>query len=166
MSQIHKFSLVYDVDEDRLALDTEDLEHVTTRLWLTQRLCRGLIGALLPMLQASALQKVGPEHLATLQSWEQAAAMAEFGKIPPVKPQAESAMGLVKAVHIQPSDDGLVLTFDFGADEHRVIGLAHAEVRQTLTVMYNLQKAAGWALDLWPVWISDPTAPAPADAVN
>ena len=166
MSRIHKFSLVYDADEDRLALDTEDLEGVTTRLWLTQRLCRGLVGALLPMLQANALQRVAPEHLATLQSWEQAAAMAEFGKIPPVKPQAESTAGLVKAVHIQPSDDGLVLTFDFGAGEHRVIGLAQAEVRQTLTVMHGLQKAAAWPLDLWPAWITDPAAPAPAKAVN
>jgi hypothetical protein len=166
MSRIHKFSLVYDIDEDRLALDTEDLAAVTTRLWLTQRLCRGLIGALLPMLQTGALKQVAPEHLATLQSWEQAAAMAEFGKIPPVKPQAESTTGLVRAVHIQPSDDGLILTFDFGVDEQRVIGLAHAEVRQTLKVMHDLQKAAGWAMDLWPSWISDPTAPAPVQAVN
>jgi hypothetical protein len=166
MSKIHKFSLVYDADEDRIALDTEDLEGATTRLWLTQRLCRGLVKALLPMLQTHALQKVAPEHLATLQSFEQAAAMAQFGRIPPVRPQAESAAGLVKAVHIQPSDDGLVLTFDFGSDEHRVIGLAHAEVRQTLTVLHGLQKAGGWALDLWPSWITDPAAPSPADAVN
>ena len=69
------------------------------------------------MLQTGALKQVAPEHLATLQSWEQAAAMAEFGKIPPVKPQAESTTGLVRAVHIQPSDDGLILTFDFGVDE-------------------------------------------------
>ncbi len=166
MSRIHKFSMVYDGDEDRLALDTEDLEGVTTRLWLTQRLCRGVVGALLPLLKTEALQRASPEHLATLQSWEQAAAMAAFGKTPPVKPGAESTIGLVRAVHIQPSDDGLVLTFDFGADEHRVVGLAPAEVRQTLTVMHGLQKAAGWPLDLWPAWISDPSAPAPADAVN
>jgi hypothetical protein len=166
MNRIHKFSLVYDANEDRLALDTEDLEGATTRLWLTQRLCRGLIGAILPLLQTTALQKVSAEHVATMQSWEQAAAMAEFGKIPPVTPRSESTTGLIKAVHIQPSDDGLVLTFDFGANEHRVVGLAHAEVRQTLTVMYGLQKAGGWALDLWPIWITDSTAPASADAVN
>lgn len=166
MTQIHKFSLVYDGDEDRLAWDTEDVEGVTTRLWLTQRLCRGVVNALLPLLQASTQAKAPPGHEATLQSWEQAAAMAAFGKIPPVKPRAESAVGLVRAVHIQPSSDGLVLTFDFGADEHRVIGLAQAEVRQTLTVMHGLHKAAGWPLDIWPAWISDPAAKAPVDVVN
>ena len=166
MTKIHKFSLVYDGNEDRLAMDTEDTDGATTRLWLTQRLCRGLISALVPLLQTSALQKVAPEHVATLQSWEQAAAMADFGKVPPVTPQAESVSGLVSAVHIQPSDDGLIMTFDFGADEHRVLGLARPEVRQALTVMYNLQKAAAWPLDLWPAWITDPSAPAAADAVN
>jgi hypothetical protein len=166
MTKIHKFSLVYDGNEDRLALDTEDTDGATTRLWLTQRLCRGLIGALVPLLQTSALQKVAPEHVATLQSWEQAAAMADFGKIPPVKTEAESVSGLVRAVHIQPSDDGLIMTFDFGEDEHRVLGLARPEVRQALKVMYDLQKAAAWPLDLWPDWIADPNAPASADVVN
>jgi hypothetical protein len=37
MTQIHKFSLVYDATEDRLAWDAEDIQGATTRLWLTQK---------------------------------------------------------------------------------------------------------------------------------
>jgi hypothetical protein len=166
MTQIHKFSLVYDVAEDRLAWDAEDTDGATTRLWLTQRLSRGLVSALLPLLQAATAQKIAPQHEASVQSWEQAAAMAEFGKVPGVKPQAEATTGLVRAVHIRPSNTGMDLTFEFGADGSRTVSIAHAAVRQTLAVMHRLYVAAEWPLDVWPAWISQPAAPASAEALN
>jgi len=166
MTEIHKFSLLYDADEDRLAWDTEDRAGGTTRLWLTQRLCRGLVRALLPMLRNAMPQVVGPEHQATVQSFEQAAAMAAFGKLPPVRAQAETVTGLVKAVHIQPAGAALGMTFDFGADGHRTLGLTHAEVRQMLAVMHRLHTAAGWPLDIWPAWITGAPEPAPEAGLN
>jgi hypothetical protein len=154
MSAIHRFSLAYDAEEDRLTCDTEDQSGATTRLWLTQRLCRGLLGAILPMLQKAVRQEVAPEHQATVQSFEQAAALSGFGKLPPVQARAETVTGLVKAVHIQPGARGLSMTFDFGADGHRTLALTFAEVRQMLAVMHRLQAMATWPLDLWPDWIA------------
>ena len=84
MSEIHRFSLVYDIPEDRIAWDVEDTDGVATRLWLTQRLCRALLTAIFPMVQAPAAADLPSQHQATLQSWEQAAAMSEFGKVPAV----------------------------------------------------------------------------------
>ncbi|MDR3507562.1 MAG: hypothetical protein P4L64_06655 [Caulobacteraceae bacterium] len=166
MTQIQKFSLLYDSDEDRLAWDAEDPQGATTRLWLTQRLCRGLIKALVPMLQQTAQPDLPPQHAATVQSWEQQAAMADFGHVPSVQPSAETVVGLVKAVHIQPTNGGMNLTFEFGAEESRAVSLAHPAVRQMLTVLYRLNVAAGWALDLWPSWIADPITPPPTETVN
>jgi hypothetical protein len=166
MTEIHKFSLSYDPAEDRLAWDTEDRAGVTTRLWLTHRLCRGLVNALLPMLQKATAQDVPAGHETTIQSWEQAAAMAEFGKVAPVKPQPQAASGVVRAVHIRPTAEGMNLTFDFGIDEVRTIGIATPGVRQTLAVMHRLYAAAGWPADIWPAWITDTAASAPKDAVN
>ena len=166
MSAIHRFSLAYDPEEDRITCDTEDRSGATTRLWLTQRLCRGLLPALLPMLQKSVGQAVAPEHQAAVQSFEQAAALSAFGQLPPVRAQAETVAGLVKAVHIQPGPFGLTLTFDFGADGHRTLALTFAEVRQMLAVMHRLQAVAGWPLDQWPDWIAGGGDAAPAAALN
>ena len=87
MIQIHRFSLLYDMAEDRMALDAEDIQGATTRLWLTQRLCRGLVKALIPMLRQTAHRPTAAENEGAVQSWEQAAAMASFGKVPNVQPR-------------------------------------------------------------------------------
>src|SRR5262245_2692712 len=101
MAEIHKFSFSYDKAEDRLAWDTEDRAGATTRLWLTQRLCRGFVKALIPMLPTGAVDSA-PQHASTVQSWEQAAAMSTFGKTPPVQPTVKTVAGLLTALHITP----------------------------------------------------------------
>ena len=154
MSEIHRFSLVYDIPEDRIAWDVEDTEGVATRLWLTQRLCRALLTAIFPMVQAPAAADLAAEHESTLQSWEQAAAMSEFGKVPAVTPNDSSTAGLVRQINLAPSGETTTLTFEFGDGEVRTLGVGRAELRQTLSVLYRLQAAAGWPLDLWPDWIT------------
>jgi hypothetical protein len=166
MSQIQKFSLLYDAAEDRLAWDTEDAEGGTTRLWLTQRLCRGLIGALLPMLKTAAPQVDAPLQQAAVQSWEQAAAMSSFGRVPGVQPKPQTLNGLVRAVHIRPKGEHLDLTFEFGTADTREVGLSQAALRQMLSVMHRLHVAAGWPLDLWPAWIAEPAPAGAAAALN
>jgi hypothetical protein len=167
MSQIQRFSVVYDVAQDRLAWDSEDEAGATTRLWLTQRLSRGLVGALLPLLQPSpAAQPVPVQHQAAAQSWEQAAAMADFGKVPGVRPKPKTVEGLVRSIQIRPSGDQISLLFEFGDQEARSVGVSQAAVRQMLSVMHKLYVAAGWPLDIWPAWIAGPQAAPPADALN
>lgn len=166
MAEIRKVSLLYAPGEDRLALDTEDLDGATTRLWLTQRLCRALVTALLPMLQeASSLSLPGASE-GVVQSWEQAAAMADFGRTPGVQAMAGSIAGLVRTVHISPPAAQMTLTFDFGESDARVVTLTTAALRQTLAVMHSLQVEAGWPLDLWPGWITDPAVQAAHGAAN
>ncbi|MDB5431874.1 MAG: hypothetical protein JWP35_2990 [Caulobacter sp.] len=166
MSEIKKFSQLYDTAEDRMAWDTEDADGETTRLWLTRRMCQGLAGAVVAMLQKK--EHAAAEHESVLQAWEQVAAMAGFGNTAPVQPKPEMAVGLVTAVHLAPSAKGVSMTFDFGAGEHRSIGLTYAAIRQTLSVMHRLYVAAGWPTEVWPDWVADPEASAavPADSVN
>ena len=166
MADVHKFSLSYDAAEDRLVWDAEDRGGATTRLWLTQRLCRAMVQAIIPMLVKSAPPEVARGHETTIQSWEQAAAMAEFGKVAPVRPQPQSLAGLVRSVNLRPEPDKLVLTFEFGAASPCGIGINLPQLRQTLAVMHGLYVAAGWPLDFWPAWIADPGAAPSAEAVN
>jgi len=167
--QVHRFSLVYDADQDRIGWDTEDVGGRTLRLWLTQRLSRGLITAIVPLLQPATQHDVAAPHASTLQSWEQAAAMADFGKVPSVQTTSEASAGLMRSVQIQPTEDGMNLALDYSGPEPLTISLTSAAVRQTLTVIYRLYLAAGWPLDVWPAWISEPEpmpAAAPKGAVN
>jgi hypothetical protein len=164
MAETRKFSLVYDGAEDRIAWDLEDTEGATTRLWLTQKLSRGLVGALIPILEKRTAGAASGGS--TLQAWEQAAAMAEFGKTPAVRTDAGSSAGLVRAVHIASGEKGFSLTFEFGADETRTVGLETPALRQTLAVIHRLYTAAGWPMDLWPAWIADPAARAAEATVN
>jgi len=165
MTEIQKFSLSYDAAEDRLAWDAEDKQGGTTRLWLTQRLCRAMVTAIVPMIKPAA-QEVARGHEATMQSWQQAAAVADLGKVSPVRTQAQTLTGLVREVNINPSANGLILTFQFGAEQPCVIGLNVVQLRQTLAVIYRLNVSAGWQLDIWPAWIAEPEAGAGDAIVN
>ena len=164
MAEIHKFSLSYDTAEDRLAWDAEDHDGGAIRMWLTQRLCQALVKAMVPMI----VQSGPPPHGGgtAVQSWEQAAAMAALGKVPPVRPQPQSPAGLVGRVDIKPGPDKKVLTFHFGAEQTCAIGVELPQLRQTLAVIHGLYVAAGWPLDFWPAWIADPAAGSRADVVN
>lgn len=166
MAAIIKFSFAYDPAEDRLALDTEDDAGVAARLWLTQRLCRGVVAALIPVLQNSVAGHLPPDAQATLQSWEQAAALEGFGQAPPVKADTGSGAGLANAVHIRPRDDGLSLTVDFATGESRFIPMSFAALRQALSEMHRLFVVAGWPRDIWPEWIANPGTHAAGGMAN
>lgn len=166
MSQIQKFSFVYDAGEDRLACDTESADGSTSRLWLTQRFCRGLVGAVVALLEKTAGEADSGRQV-MLQSWQQAAAMGEFGRTPAVQPTPQSVTGLVQAAHLTPREKGVAISFDFGDGDSRSVGLAYPEVRQMLGALHRVHVIAGWPLDFWPAWVTDPAAAAaPTQTVN
>jgi hypothetical protein len=167
MAEIHRFSLVYDPTEDRIAWDMEDTEGAGTRLWLTQRFCKALIAALTPMVAepVTAAANTAPDagYRETLQSWEQAAAMSAFGKTPAVRHTPQATSALVNTVHLQPAGETLTFVFEFGSGEQRRVGVDRMALRQTLQVLHRLHTAAGWPTDDWPAWITEVEA-APPDA--
>jgi hypothetical protein len=168
MPEIHKFSLSYDAAEDRIAWDAEDQEGGTTRMWLTQRLVQAVVKAIVPMVVQTGPQELPKGGETAVQSWEQAAAMADFGKVPAVRPQPQSLTGLVRTINLRPAGEKIVLTFEFGGPQPLAIGTNLPQIRQTLSVIHGLYVAAGWPLDFWPAWIADPAAAggARADIVN
>lgn len=166
MADIQKVSLQYVVAEDRLAFDTEDADGGTARLWLTQRLCRGLVAALDPMLRRVTTLRMPDQPPETTQSWEQAAAMSHFGNIPNVQPREDGVVGLVETVRISPPAAQMTLTFEFTDGGSHPVTLTVTALRQTLSVMHRLFVEAGWPLDVWPAWIADPVAQAGGSAVN
>jgi hypothetical protein len=153
MGPVTRFSLNYDPSEDRIVLDAADEAEAATRLWMTRRLCEGVVKALVEMLEKGAAH---PES--TLQSWEQMAAMQGLDRTPGVKPAADAPGGLVTTVNVRPGNDRFALRFTFGDGEICKIGLTTTELRQTLSVLHGLYAKAGWPSAVWPAWIADPVA--------
>lgn len=161
MADIHKFSLHYDPHEDRLAFDAEDAAGATTRLWLTERMCRNLAPHLIKMLTEKGAAKAGGAVAeSTVQSWAQLSAMRGFDQSSAVKLKTDAPSGLVNAVHVTPTNGRFLVKFDFGG-QSRSINFDEQALRQTLSLLARLYQAAGWTADIWPDWIADPT-PEPA----
>ena len=158
-----RFSLIYVMSEDRIAWDAEDAGGATARLWLTHRFCREFVAAIIPRLPRPASAEA---HAAVAQRFEQAAAMAQYGKTSGVKVGDETTAGLVRSVQIRPQPGGLMLVFEFGDDQKRELALSAAAARQMLGVMHRLFVGAGWPLDIWPDWVADPTPPGDPAALN
>ena len=157
MAEVRKFSLAYIAAEDRIAWDAEDETGATARVWLTQRFCRGFVDALIGKLPAPG-PEVPSAHQATVQGWEQAAAVSGLGRTPGVTVSPQAPAGLVRAAHITPTRSGVTIDFEFGADERRAVTLTAAGVRQMLSIIHDLHVAAGWPTDFWPEWIAKPAA--------
>ncbi|MFZ5671122.1 MAG: hypothetical protein ACOY4K_16660 [Pseudomonadota bacterium] len=155
MAGITRFSIVYDPREDRMALDGVDDDGATTRLWLTRRLCKGVAAHLIPQLQRVA-EEAGQGD-PSVQSWAQAAALQDLGKVPAVQAGDAAVVGLAHTVNIQPRTGGVVLTIAFD-DQSRTIDATYPALRQTLFVLHRLHLAAGWGVEDWPDWIADPAA--------
>src|SRR6202000_1654677 len=101
-----------------------------------------------------------------VQSFEQAAAIAGFGKVPAVARTPQTVEGLVKAVHIRAQPQRLDLIFELADGERRVLEATRPAVRQALFVMRRLYAIAGWPADIWPEWVANPAAIPPEGAGN
>ncbi len=154
MSRIIRFSQMFDPSEDRIAWITEDDRGETTRLWLSLRLCQRMVGALVPKVQEIRPAPTVAASDPAIQSWEQAAAMAQLEPGPPILPSAKTTTGLVQSIDIAPVNGEFLLTLHFGEGEQRSLALTAVEMRQSLTVLYRLYRAAEWPLDVWPGWVS------------
>jgi hypothetical protein len=161
MGPVQKFSINYVPAEDRLALDAEDAGGVTTRLWLTERLCRGMVPHLIKLLtERTAAKASGAVARSTVQSWAQLSAMQGLGETRAVQLKPDAPGGLVTTVHITPANGRFQIRFEFG-ERSLAIDYDEDALRQTLTLLARLYRLADWPGDLWPDWILDPV-PEPA----
>jgi hypothetical protein len=163
MAMGRKFTLLYDPAEDRMIWDMEDDAGEATRIWITQRMCRQFVGALIPRLPQPGPQ-VAAEHRAAVQGFEQAAAMSNFGSAPPVQPTRVTTAGRARAINIAPTAGRIGLTFDLGEAVQRAVSLDPTAARQMLTLLYALHVQASWPVDFWPAWVAAAAQPAAAGA--
>lgn len=138
--------------EDRLRLSAESSTRLTMVIWLTQRLMQRLVPILLKWLEQR--QGLTNARADIMHGWAQQAARAGLSEQHPVKADEARSVWLAQSVDIAQSPDKVVLTFK-GPDHERAQWILEADpLRQWLNIVYDAHVVAGWALSVWPEWVT------------
>lgn len=164
MDRITRVTVVYDPEEDRLALDVENQHQARRRLWLTRRLLDQLIPALLQPLCHSTASVAQPANAPAppeaKQVYAQLAARLQHKPARPVSPP-EGPATLVQEVLVARRQNGpWRLTFRREGAEPAELALPDAALRQWLEALHRNYQKAGWGNAIWPDWVGNRRAPA------
>jgi hypothetical protein len=162
-NELQRMSTAYSETEDRVRLAGELAEGDPVVIWLSQRLLRRLLPALLQWLEqpASTLPRQD-----VLQGFAQQAARAGLAQQAPVEPASASQSWMALEVDVRRSPQLLVMAFRGGPGQQASLALDPVALRQWLNIVHDTFKLAEWSLDGWPEWVRDSaqTGP-PASAI-
>lgn len=175
MVRLDRFTTDYVATEDRICLLARDRDETTVqRIWLTARLLRRLVPALVEGIEHPAPDDVPRER--AVQRFAQQAARAAQPRLPAVKVPAEpgGALGewVARIVHMSRTPQATTLTFKSADSEDAqsaVLVLSPQLQRQWLNILHDQWLRAGWPPDLWPAWMREGAAPpqrSPASPVH
>lgn len=162
---LQRITTEYQPFEDRIKLAGLIADNQPVVMWLTQRLLRRLLPAMLGWLERQAPAATPrPEVLQTFAQEVARAAQVPAAAVPVVSGAAE---WLVRQLDVTMSDQGIVLVFQQGADGEleRIVLPMHATLlRQWLGILHDAFVEAEWPLDLWPAWLREAAVPAAGPA--
>ncbi|MTI44448.1 hypothetical protein JM93_01980 [Roseibium hamelinense] len=140
----------FDSIEDRIRLSGETSTGPVV-LWLTQRLARRAMPALLNWLEKQTSDAPMPE---LQQEMAQQAAESRMTPQEPVMTGAENAAEamLVYEIDLGFGEEGARICFKDRAGRSLVLGLDRLQLRQWLGIVRNTFQKAEWTLDEWPEW--------------
>jgi hypothetical protein len=146
---VRKFTAIFDVDEDRLRLDTVDHHSRTEVIYFTKR----LLDRLIPVL-AENLEKTDTSTM--VQQFEQDRVRINREQMPPDTPDAslrDAPTWLCKAVRVSARDSGLVLTFLGDKQPVTQMRLTWTDMRSFLDILLLAYRRGYWATAVFPDWI-------------
>lgn len=160
MRTIHRQTLTYDEQEDRLRLASRFGDDAEQVYWLTRRLADRLVGALCQGLEAASPGDTHTRREALL-AWEQEVAQSALEPVPPVVAADSSGAptALVHTIDLVPHARGQQLVFKAHGFEDAGLALDVPALRQWLGILHQVYQLAGWdTADLWPDWVRAPGA--------
>lgn len=160
MAGLQRITTTYVDVEDRMRLAGQSAAGEVVTLWLTRRLLDRLLPHLLSWLERSTpLNDVNPGMRAhaqgALQGFAQMAARAALGNEEPVDATAPLAEWRVGSVDVSQSGSGLMLRFRDDGEQQAELPMSVESLRQWLNILLDQYRAAGWPLQVWPVWMCD-----------
>ena len=161
--ELQKLTTYYHKHQDRLCIDGQNAEGEIIRLWLTYRLLRQLIPALLNLVTPAADTN---EKSATLAEWALTNARAKQKPAKAVTPPPTSAAPgvgttsppswLISAIALKKSPKRAVMVFRISANKAvATIAFTPEHLRQWLSIVFRLWNSAGWPTNEWPNWVKD-----------
>ena len=138
--------------EDRICLKGALEDGSSLVLWLTRRMVERLLPHLLQWL---GTQIQGSMDGDLLQSFAQDAARAALTPQSPVVASETSRQSLVAIVDLQHNDQTMVLSFkNQEGSVQGQLALEATPLRQWLEILQTGCAQAGWAMDVWPDWMT------------
>ena len=160
--KIERFTTRYHPLQDRFCLDCASLDNEGISLWLTHRLLKHLLPALLQLITPVAETR---DKAVVLAQWafttardQQPQARSDLGPstaaLPPVAVAPRPATWLVSSIDLQTAPHQVTLRFNSTTvGTVATLSLSPERLRQWLGILYRLWTGAGWTESLWPHWL-------------
>ncbi len=158
--ELQTFTTRYNAHQDRLCIDGQTFGGEVISLWLTYRLLRNLLPALLQLVTPAADTKDKSNILA---EWALTTAQAQQRPEKAVRKPIQDrprpntpppASWLISSIELKSSPQRALLVFCIS--EHKsvaVVSLKPEHLRQWLGIVYRMWKRAGWPENEWPSWM-------------
>ncbi len=165
--RLERVTFDYSATQDRLLARMQASDGERHAAWLTQRLARRLVKALLSHLDktVTAEQAVaatpsvgggtaGPGPKEMLLSFRHQAALIKREPSPPVADVDTRDLPLLESIHARLTQHRALLTMDLPVGP-AVLSLSHDHAWQLLQILLNIFRKADWPVDAWPAWMRD-----------
>jgi len=166
--RLERITFDYSATEDRLLARMQASDGERQAAWLTQRLARRLVKALLSHLEKAIVAEcsgsgkldttstgtAGQSPKAMLMSFRHQAAQLKRNASPAVAPIETRDLPLLEAIHARLSYNRAALTMELPGGP-AVLSLSHDHAWQLLQILLNIFRKADWPVDVWPDWMRD-----------
>jgi hypothetical protein len=154
--KLEKLTLDYVAAEDRILLRAQDQSGTVVTFWLTLRMSRALVKALL-----AYLENVTPTRATSdrelMQAFRQTSALMKFEPSAVVQ-TTDAAPLLVTTLDLQRKPKGVLLQLPIPDADMAELALDSVQLRQYLHILRNMFVRAEWPLDDWPAWMNEAAA--------
>ena len=160
---IQRMSVKYDGLEDRIALDVASAQGRVARLWLTRYGTDTMVRATAALVESYAVAQLAKARVApgdadqirqSALATQQLTARLTQRNASAVELTPGSTEHLVTGFAMPPNQHGIQLVFVCRPKIKARVVLQSAELFQWLGAVQRQYQRAGWAMDVWPAWLS------------
>lgn len=149
---LQRLTTVYSAPEDRIRISAEDNKGRVVVMWLTQRLLKRMLPALIEWYEKRAGNIVGAE---VRQSFAQLSAVSRLKPQPPVASGSSIDAGVIESIDIKRGNNEVRLVLKTRRFEPAELAFSDETLRQWLDIAYRAYLKAEWTGVPWPEWLQE-----------
>ncbi len=162
---LHKITVTYSAEEDRLRLTAAAGDDQTVVYWITRRMLGVVLTPMFSWLENRASQGLGNVGEAAERSKQarlamaQSSAQAKMQDETPVTAQPNSFEHLLTSVDVKTEQQRFLLLFPMQDQTKGIIPFEQDSLLQWLNILHRIAQQASWELPQWPVWFIEGQSP-------